>query len=359
MATNSNKYLQILSDLKQQIWSQYYQAGQQLPSENELAQTYQVSRITSKRALQELTDSGLVERIQGRGTFVRKTLTVRPRTNQILLVIPFSAETGLGDYITGIKEVLTSHQQSLVVVENKDVPVESFTQLAHQYDGILFYPQDFATELPIINQALLHHLPLVLIDKTATNFPLPAVVADNAQGGYLATNTLIERGHQKIAFLSHSPLTTALNSSAAQRYFGYLRALSEHGLNFTTDPLTATEIVAQDFTNLVPFLTANQVSAVVCENDVLALRLLPFLAKQNITVPEQLSVIGFDNINQTATSSPQLTTIQQNFHEIGRQAANLLQARIDNPYAPQAPQLTVPVELMQRASVTQPLLTKH
>lgn len=351
MTANANKYLQIFTALTDQIWSGKYVANQQLPSENELAKQYHVSRITSKRALQELANIGLVERRQGRGTFVRSGFTIHQQTGQILLIIPFATEAGLGDYIAGIKAVLANRNQELIVVENNSFSIEQLDQLATQYDGIIFYPQDLATELTQINAILLRHFPFVLIDQTATGLPVPSVVADNTQGGYLATTTLIQHEHQKIAFLSQTGLTQALNSSVAQRYFGYLQALSEHDLNFATTTKESYTLTQNDFIELLPYLKAHRVSAIVCENDIMALRLLEFLQQQQINVPEQISVIGFDNIPKTATSQPQLTTITQNFREIGQQAAILLQQRIDNPYDPQIKQITVPVELMARASV--------
>lgn len=358
MTTNANKYLQIFDALAEQIWSGKYVANQQLPSENELAKTYHVSRITSKRALQELANIGLVERRQGRGTFVRSGFAIHQQTHQILLIIPFATEAGLGDYISGIKDVLVEKEQELVVVENNSFSTEQIEQLAAQYDGIIFYPQDLASELTEINSIILHHFPFVLIDQTATGLPIPSVVADNTQGGYLATTTLIEQEHHQIAFLSQTGLTRALNSSVAQRYFGYLQALSEHDLTFATTPQNAYTLTQDNFAGLLPYLTENQISAIVCENDIMALCLLDFLKQQQLAVPEQISVIGFDNIAKTATSQPQLTTITQNFREIGRQAAQLLQQRIKNPYDPKIEQITVPVELMSRASVkTLPPLT--
>lgn len=351
LAASTNKYLQIFADLRDQIWAGKYVAGQQLPSENELAKTYRVSRITSKRALQELADTGLVERRQGSGTFMRPGFQIHHHTKQILLVIPFAMEAGLGDYIAGIKSVLTTNDQDLIVIENNHFTLEAPEKLRTQYDGVIFYPQDLATELTTINQLLLAHFPTVLIDQTATGLPVPSVVADNTQGGRLATTTLIDSGHQRIAFLSQTGLTLTLNSSVAQRYFGYLQALSEHDLSGATDPQLAYSLTKDHFKNLLDYVTTQKISAIVCENDILAIQLLDHLQKINVAVPEQLSLIGFDNISKTAISQPQLTTIAQDFHEIGRQAALLLEQRIENPYEPKIAQITVPVELMSRLSI--------
>ncbi|WP_125604950.1 GntR family transcriptional regulator [Lapidilactobacillus bayanensis] len=350
MTTNANKYLKIFEALAKQIWSGKYVANQQLPSENELAKTYHVSRITSKRALQELANIGLVERRQGSGTFIRSGFKRHQRTNQVLLVIPFD-EAGLGDYLTGIKSVLRQQQQELTVIENRSFSLDQMSKITTQYDGVIFYPQDLANELTKINSILFEHFPFVLIDQTAPGLPVPSVVADNVQGGYLATNTLVQMGHRQIAFLSQTGLTRALNSSVAQRYFGYLQALAEHDLTGATTPQTAYTLTENNFTALLPYIKQQQLSAIVCENDTLAIRLLKYFKQNNFPIPNQISIIGFDNISKAATSKPQLSTIAQNFTDIGRQAAQLLQQRITNPYEPKIEKATVPVELVSRQSV--------
>lgn len=351
MATNQNKYQTIFADLRAKIWSGYYPANQQLPSENELAQQYQVSRITSKRALQELADIGLVQRRQGSGTFVRRGLRLRAKTGQILLVIPFAPESGLGDYITGIKEVLTPKQEELTVIENQSFDFDHPQAFADKYDGIIYYPQDLAAELVQLQKFALAHIPLVLIDQTAAGLPIPSVVADNTQGGYLATQTLIENGHERIIFLATARFAHSLNSSVAQRYFGYLQALMEQDLTFAIAPEQATQLTENNFAALPDFIQAEQITGIVTEHDLLALDILDFLQAQGFKIPDDLSVIGFDNITRTATSRPQLSTIRQDFQTIGRQAAQLLQQRIANPFDPEIKQATVPVNLIARQSI--------
>ncbi len=322
-----------------------------MPSENELAQQYQVSRITSKRALQELADIGLVQRRQGSGTFVRRGLRLRPKTKQILLVIPFAPESGLGDYITGIKSVLTPQGQELTVIEKQSFDFDHPERLATHFDGIIYYPQQLTIELAQLERFALAHIPLVLIDQTAFGLPIPSVVADNTQGGYLATRTLIESGHQRLIFLATADFAHALNSSVAQRYFGYLQALMEQDLDFAITPEQATRLTEDDFAALPAFLKKEQITGIVTEHDLLALDVLRFLQEQAINVPEDISLIGFDNITRTATSQPQLSTIRQDFQTIGQKAAQLLQERIANPFDPTIKQATVPVDLIPRQSI--------
>lgn len=350
MAANQNKYDRIFADLRAKIWSGYYPANQQLPSENELAQTYQVSRITSKRALQELAANGLVQRRQGSGTFVRAGLRPKKLTNRILLVIPFAPDSGLGDYITGIKTILTP-QKDLIIMENQQFDTLSPHQVEQQYDGIIYYPQNLSAELAVLNPYLLMHLPLVLLDQTATGLPLPAVVADNVQGGQLATQTLIDAGHRHIAFLASSNFRRGLNSSVAQRYFGYLRAFAQNDLSNATSPQQAYRLTQAQFQRLLPWLHQEKITALVMENDLLALKVLHYLQQNHVQVPEAISLIGFDNITETRNSQPQLSTITQDFAEIGQHAAELLQQRLDNPFAPQIQQITVPVNLKLRHSI--------
>lgn len=316
-----------------------------------------MSRITSKRALQELANIGLVQRRQGSGTFVRRGLRLRERTKRILLVIPFAPESGLGDYITGIRAVLATQQQTLTVIDNHQFAQTALAKIAHDFDGVIYYPQNLAAELSTLQQYTLAHIPLVLLDQTATGLPISAVVADNTQGGYLATQTLINSGHERIVFLAQSDFAQSLNSSVAQRYFGYLQALAEQDLTFAVDPQQAHQLTTQHFSGLIPFLQQEQITGLVTENDLLALATMDYLQTNGYQIPQQYSIIGFDNITRSATSQPQLSTITQDFHTIGRQAAALLQERIENPFDPDLKQITVPVKLTPRASVT--LLKNH
>ncbi len=293
----------------------------------------------------------MVQRRQGSGTFVRRGLRLRTLTKQILLVIPFTPESGLGDYITGIRAVLANQQQTLTVIDNHQFAQTSLTKIAADFDGIIYYPQNLATELSTLQQYTLAHMPLVLLDQTATGLPISAVVADNTQGGYLATQTLINNNHQRIIFLAQSDFAQSLNSSVAQRYFGYLQALAEQDLTFAVDPQQAHQLTTNQFADLLPFLEMAHVTGIVTENDLLALATMAFLQKNGVQIPQQFSIIGFDNITRSASSSPQLSTITQDFHTIGRQAAGLLQERIENPFDPDLKQITVPVKLTPRASI--------
>lgn len=97
-------YKKIYQELKKDILTGVYQEETQVPTELELSEKYDVSRITSKRALMELETEGLIYRVRGKGSFVKKRQEVaqQEKNNTLLFVMPFAQNEGLGNYAEGI-----------------------------------------------------------------------------------------------------------------------------------------------------------------------------------------------------------------------------------------------------------------
>ncbi|VTR33143.1 DNA-binding transcriptional repressor PurR [Actinobacillus pleuropneumoniae] len=163
------------------------------------------------------------------------------------------------------------------------------------------------------------------IDKYFDSLPLGAVVSDNWSGSYQAVSRLIELGHRKIAFLTAVSIEST--SSVRDRYFGYCQALKDHGL-----PLDSRYIrlnmkgyreqvgVEQFYNELLDSYKTEGVTAVQTENDLIAANLLNLCLERGIRIPDDISIIGFDNNPVTEHVMIPLTTVEQNFYEIGRQA---------------------------------------
>ena len=208
--------------------------------------------------------------------------------------------------------------------------------------------------------APLHQSPLL---QWAQECPLPCVVAgssprdlhaacvdvDDENAVYQGVKWLIAQGHRRIAFIA-GPVNYW---SAHQREQGYLRALSEAGIFVTSHWIRrgnySTESGRWAMEKLLqvrpPF------SAVVCCNDWMALGALEALRRRGICVPEEISVMGFDDVEAAAVASPPLTTIRQPVREIGMRAAKLLIQQIES--GTRTPERVIfPGELVQRDSTT-------
>lgn len=344
-------YQEILQDLKQDILSGKYLVEDKLPTELELSEKYQVSRITSKRALVELENEGLIYRLRGKGSFVKGQTKNQTETikNDILFIMPFPDNTGLGDYTKGILRCLDQTDYRLIVQPHQFLSSTAIDEIIGEYAGIIYYPTNNHSNLDLLFSLHLNKVPTILLDKEFDSLPFTAVVADNQQGGFEATELLLKQGHQKIAFLSSEPLSAI--SSVRERYFGYLKALHQNGQNQPVHICKAEEDLDWDqfLRKAVEQLTTDQVTGIVVENDLLAIHLINLLKQLGYAVPDDFAVIGFDNIQAASLLEPGLTTLAQNFTEMGYLAAQKLVEEIQMP-GKTPEKIIVDVALIERKS---------
>lgn len=341
------KYKLIYQTLKNDILTQKITIGSKLPSENQLAQDYKVSRITSKRALTELENDGLVTRKAGIGTIVKKNNIEKITKSEIIFVIPFANNNEFGDYTSGLLQILddTSDFQLTTINNNifRNLPLSRIKTAK----GIIYYVESLSLELPIITNLYLNDIPIVLLDKSFEDLPIPSVTSDNFTGGYLATNELIKNGHHNITFLTNE--ANLNEASVRSRYFGYLSALKKQQI--TPEILHADLDQDKTIEYLVNNINNKKITGLVAENDVIAIRIMNELRNHNIQIPQQLSIIGFDNIQASKLSYPALSTIDQNFVALGENAANLLLNLINNSDKSITKRTTIPVKLIERQSI--------
>ena len=186
-------------------------------------------------------------------------------------------------------------------------------------------------------------LPVVTIDRPVAG--TDAVVADHAQGGRLMAAHLKVLGHGRVAVLSGP----ANLPSSRGRKRGFLEELA---------PLLPVWECEAGFTAELPgearrLLGAGNYDAVACANDSLAIGVVRFLTQLGIRVPEDVSVIGFDDIPWAQLMDPPLTTVRQPLAAMGTAAVRLLLERIDDPHRATR-RVVMPVELVVRASTAEP-----
>ena len=188
-------------------------------------------------------------------------------------------------------------------------------------------------------------VPCVAVDRDLGEMPIDQVLVDNEQGGMLAARHLLELGHRRLAYVGGpSDLTPS-----AGRIAGFKREVERHGV----DPVVT---IASNGRHDGGIQAAGQlleehpvVTAAFVFNDLSAIGLIGALHRAGRRTPDDLSVVGFDNIPQAATGIPALTTIAQPIAEMGRTSVRLLLARIAQPDAPYQ-RITLPTELIERES---------
>lgn len=346
-------YKQIVHDLKAKITSQELAPNEQVPTELEISKQYGVSRITSKRALTELENEKLIYRIQGKGSFVRaqKSETEACQSNDLLFILPFPNNPGLGNYAQGMMNYLQQKEYQLRIQPDTILQQAPIETLLDQYAGFILYPQSSSSNLDLLYTLYLKNYPIVILDKQLEGIPFATVTADNFQGGYDATKHLISLRHKKIAFIATKKVDHS--SSVRERYLGYLKALHDAQISFHSQNMFPEEWNEQHeddfFQEAITTLRAQEITAIVAENDITAIHLMNVIRKQGFRVPEDFVIIGFDNIQAASLIDPALSTISQNFEEMGYLAAKQLVAIIEEKKQINQ-NITVPVQLIIRGS---------
>lgn len=346
---NQPLYQKITQALKKQIALGIFPTDSKLPTEKELATLYQVSRITSKRALTDLEHAGIIYRIRGKGSFVKHdhiqiTPSVKPHKKRILFLLPFANDLSLGNFTEELLPLLYQQKFDLFLTSTEFIQQKQSDEIIEEFDGLIYYSSHLEAHLDFLFDLSLQHFPTVLLDQKLHELPFPSIVSDNFSGGKQACHYLIEQGHTQIGYIfGHS--THA--QTARQRYLGYLEQIKKEKLPFYTIYADREASV----TSLISYIEKNQLTALICENDVTAISAIQLLTAQGWNIPDQLSIIGFDNIQASHFIEPSLTTIAQNFKEIGKKAGEILLNWIKTQKQPA--DIKLDVKLIKRQSVAQ------
>lgn len=339
-------YKKIYHFIKEQIESGRLRIGDRLPTEKELSEQFSVSRITSKRALVELEQEGLITRSRGKGSFVAEMQVKSPEANKdLLLILPFASDYELGDYAKGIMTSIAETGYRLMVQLASTVRLDTLSD----YAGIIYYPEDVNHSIDFLFYCDHHHIPLVLLDKSLDLFQFPAVVADNKGGAYQLTQHLIDQDCDQIWFVATESFGEV--SSVRDRYLGYLAAMAETSLPSSYFPKEKAETSDAYLNRLVTVLSETTVpkTGLVVENDWLAIQLIQKSIQAGLSIPDQVAIVGFDNSQASRLLHPKLSTAAQDFYQMGQEAARLLLQKIESPQKA-VTSCQLPVQLFIRES---------
>lgn len=228
-------------------------------------------------------------------------------------------------------------------------PGQSYIDIAKSrtLDGVIIlgaYPSDDEAEYKK------YKIPAVLVDCYGSGDSFfYSVRTDDRLGGYLATKYLIEQGHHRIAIVTGELKAHGVNS---ERYQGYLDALCEAGLTPAHDDVFEGLVgydhgleVAEELAR-----TRSDITALFASADITAIGLINGLHTAGLRVPEDVSVIGFDDVEYAKMCYPGLTTMRQNIMEKGRQAARLMIEAVQDHSLPREERI-IPMELIERGTV--------
>lgn len=340
--------------LHQQLWEYYRNlieaghlpVGSRLPTEMVLMEEHQVSRGTVRQAMRSLSEAGLIRRETKNGTVVSTPPQPATMTNRIIgVVFPETRDAFCLDIMKGVQVACRergyhvafgySHRSS--ALERAEIT----RMRAAGFSGVLVLPHADAT---LFKELLADEYPFVCIDQSFADVASDFVGVDNVGASLGATEHLINLGHRRIAFVCQNAELTQAPSTVQDRYRGFRKALATHGLPFEASWLLS----AEDDLSYTEFLArVGRPSAAVAANDSTALRLMDAARELSVAVPEDLAVVGFDNI--PLAIGVHLTTVVQPSNEIGLAAAQLLMDGIEGKST--SPQrLLLPTQLAVRKS---------
>lgn len=332
------KYLQLKNELLSWLQSGKLRPGQQFPSENEIAEQFGLSRQTVRQTFGELEKAGWLERIQGKGTFAKSP---ERRDGEAVKTIGIIT-TYISDYIfphivRGAEAELRSKGYRLLLSSTdntKEKEMESLQLMTSQpLSGLIIEPTKSAEGNPNLGYFLdlqEKGIPYLMINEKYRELECPCLKVDDEAGGRKAANFLLENGHRSIAgFFKRDDLQGVSRLKgflAAHREFG-IAVSPQHVVTYTTEQKG--DYTYRRATELLQGTPEQRPTAFVCYNDELAVMLMDAAAACGLRVPEDISVIGFDDSSLAAASGTKLTTLTHPKTAMGELAARQLIGMIE------------------------------
>ena len=362
VSKNSRKapFAILAENLRRRIEEKALKPGAMIGTEVNLAAESGLSRMTVRRAVQELVDAGLVERRAGRGIFVSEARSSVARSIRVLV----------GNLLWApAVRVAQAVQEEAQKVGREASVFDARGNLAAFIDELKALPDSGFAGAVIMsqhdagfNRALVGlvaaEFPFVVVDQTLSDLPADSVSSDNRAGGHLAAGALLAAGHARLAFLGDMAADTT-----AARAQGVADACAEA----LVPPPLRLAIPGQRFGDWEPAIRRsvnkllnekNRPTALVCSCDAVARIAMRALATHDVAVPDEISVTGFDDDPIAEWTSPALTTVRQDFAEMGRHAYTLLNVRLADPASPPRHD-DVAVTLIERDSIAPQSPTLH
>jgi len=251
------------------------------------------------------------------------------RTATIGFVVPDIANPFFSDIALGVEQFAYEHGYGVLLCNTNEDPVSETDVLLmledKQVDGVIAC--GLRQESASLRSALERFRAVVLVNRQLDGVPLPAVLVDDVAGGYLATRHLLQSGRRAIGFVAGP----ASSYSGARRMQGYRRALAEAGVEegsaWVRHCRPGVDGGAKATRELLA--AAPEISALFCYNDLVAVGALRACAELELTTPDDVTIVGYDDIRLAALVSPALTTCRVPRVVLGGMAMEILLKQID------------------------------
>lgn len=331
------KYQKLKEYLTEKIRTQEWKTGDKICSENELAEQFSISRHTVRQAISELAADGWLYKVQGKGTFVdRRPDKPIPSTRTIGVITTY-----LGDYIfpsiiRGIDSVLSTNGYNIILGctynqhEKEHTCLENM--LNQHIDGLIVEPTKSALPNPnafMYRELSNNGIPVLFIHGLYKELEYSYVLEDDIQAGYLAAKYLIDNGHRTLGCIFKMD-----DVQGHKRFEGYQQALKEAGLVSADsnviwfDTENAETILGGEGKKRLEAIL-ERCTAIVCYNDQISMTILDVIRSKGMSVPQDISLISFDDSQLAVASEVKLTTVAHPKEKLGEEAAKAIMQMAD------------------------------
>lgn len=255
---------------------------------------------------------------------------VTKRTNTIGVVLPDITNPVFPDLVRGIEDACNDAGYDLIICnsDNYYKKERNYIKILKEkcVDGII-YTGTVSDEGKNISLLEAMDIPFVVVDRIYDDKSISKVCTNSEKGLYELTKYIIENGHKKIAYIS-GPKSTSIHRA---RFLGFKNALEENGLSVDENLVEVGEYKLDSGYHCMTKLLEKrgQFTAVVCENDLIAIGACEAMKDSNIKIPDEISITGYDDIYVSSLITPRLTTVHQNTYKMGEKSIEVLIDKIE------------------------------
>ncbi|APM41051.1 LacI family DNA-binding transcriptional regulator [Clostridium kluyveri] len=282
-----------------------------------------VNEETKKKVLAAIKKLGYRPNIVARSLKTQKTRTIG-------IIIPDISNQFYPEIVRGAEDVANIYDYNIMLC-NTDLDIEKETEYLKvlkekMSDGVLYMSNSLEEDMLNLIKQL--QIPMVLVETTNDKEDIPSVTIDNEKAAYDGVTYLINKGNQKIAYIGASG---NMANASAVRYKGYKKALEENNLQVDKNRTYFSNLKAKDgYEGINKILDKVDVDAIFCSSDEIAMGAINALRDRGIKVPEDVDVMGFDNIYSASIFYPKLTTVAQPIYDMGSVGMRMLIKLINN-----------------------------
>jgi len=331
------KYTKLVDWAKSHIVEENMKKGDKFYSEGELVEMFNVSRQTVRHALGILENDGLLERQQGKGTFVAKGQTNNGTKNKAigLVMMAYMESYIYPKVLVGIQSVLQQNGYTLSLAFSDYELDGEYKALRSVLDsdvqGIILGPVRTRLYNPfaeIYKEIEERGIPMIFLDAYRDGYNFPLVGMDDVLAAQMATEHLIEAGHTRIGGVFQSDMTQGY-----LRHKGFINAHMKNSINYTAEHTIWYTREDFDLISSAPkhmLDRLNGCTGLVCFNDLLAFRLVNSFIDAGVRVPEDISITSIDNSDMAVLCKVPLTTLDHPKERLGQLAAEQMIKLINN-----------------------------